>query len=253
MNVNSLPNVYPSSKIGNNESLPDFKPEHKPKTDSNRSRSSSSKVSSISSSNSLASFYACGTYHSIIDKRKTIEQVKLLAFQAEERSKRNLKLLEKLFELEKKRILSEVAEAREKAALAELETKHNETTSSSSITSSKSAKSLKYKIVDSLFLYNKNKSEADISCENILQPLPKSINSDTSELLKPLLEIKTENSQWKDNEIIKKDTNFKIQKREPTDCFIDHLIEGQEIKLLKCDKEIDTKTALKLGLEFCRA
>ena len=128
----------------------------------------------------------------------------------------------------------------------ELEAKHNENKSSSSKTSSKSAKSLNSKIADSLFLYNKNKSKTEISCESILQPLPKPINSNTSELLKPLLKIKTENCQWKDYETIKEVANFKVQKREPIDSFIDHLIEGQETKLLKCNKEIDTKTALKL-------
>ena len=230
--------------------LPDLKSEHKSKTDSNRSHPSSSKASSRLSSNSLTCSYARGTYLSIIKKRITIEQAKFLALPAEERSKRNLKLLEKSLELEKKRFLSEAAEGRDKAALVELETKHNETTFSSSYrTSSKSAKSLNIKIADSLFLYDKNRSKAEISCENILQPLPKPINSDTSELLKPLLQIKTENSQWKNNEIIKGDTNFKVQKRESIDSFIDHLIKGQETKLLKCDKEIDAKTALKLEFE----
>lgn len=65
-NVHSQQNVNLSTKIGNNESLPDLKPEHKSKTDSNRSRSSSSKASSRSFSNSLTSSYARGTYLSVI-------------------------------------------------------------------------------------------------------------------------------------------------------------------------------------------
>ena len=73
----------------------------------------------------------------------------------------------------------------------------------------------------------------------------------TTELLKPLLQIKTENSQWEDNETIKEDTNFKVQRQEPIDSFIDHLTEGQETKLLKCNKEIDAETALKLEFESC--
>ena len=81
LNVNSPPNVNLSTKIGNNESLPDLKPEHKSKTDSNRSRSSSSKASSRSFSNSLTSSYARGTYLSVIEKQKTTEQAKLLALQ----------------------------------------------------------------------------------------------------------------------------------------------------------------------------
>ena len=76
------------------------------------------------------------------------------------------------------------------------------------------------------------------------------MNSDTSELLKPLHQIKTENSQWKDNKTIKEGTSLKIQKREPIDGFINHFTEGQETKLLKCDKKIDAKTTLKLEFEL---
>ena len=75
--------------------------------------------------------YARSTYLSVIEKRKITEQEKVLALQADERSKRNLKVLEKSFVLEKERSLSEAAEARYKAALVELETQHNETASSS--------------------------------------------------------------------------------------------------------------------------
>ena len=142
-----------------------------------------------------------------------------------------------MFELEKERLLSKAAETRDKAALAKLETQHNEPASLSSRTSSKSAKSLNNKRVDSLFLYDKNKSNAELSREDILQNLPKPINSDTIELLKPLLQTKTENAQCKDNEIIKEHTSFKVQKRELIDSFIDCLIERQETKLLKCDKK----------------
>ena len=133
--------------------------------------------------------------------------MKLFALQAEERSKRNLKLLEKSFQLGNQSLLSEAAEALDKAVLVELETKKNETTFFSS---SKVAKSLNKKIVDSLFIYNKNKSKLKISCGNVLQPMLKLKSSDTSELLKPLHQIKMENSQWKGNEIIKKDA-IKIQ------------------------------------------
>ena len=73
LNVNSPPNINLSSKIRNNESLPDLKSEQKSKTDSSRSRPSSSKASSRLSSNSLTSSYPLGTYLSVIEKRKTIE------------------------------------------------------------------------------------------------------------------------------------------------------------------------------------
>ena len=89
----------------------------------------------------------------------------------------------------------------------ELETKKNET---KFFSSSKLAKSLNKKIVDSLFIYDKNKSKLEIFCGNVLQTMLKLKISDTSELLKPLHQIKMENSQWKGNEIIKKDA-IKIQ------------------------------------------
>ena len=111
-----------SSKIGDNESLPNFKSEHKSKTDFNGSRSSSSKSSLKSSSNFLTSFFAHGIYLPFIEKLKKIEHAKLLALQAEEHSKRIVKLLEKMIELGRESILFEAAETRDETALAELET-----------------------------------------------------------------------------------------------------------------------------------
>ena len=73
LNVNSPPSVNLSTKMGNNESLPDLKSEHKSKADSNRPCSSSSKSSSRSSSNSLTCCYGCGSYLSVTKKRKSIE------------------------------------------------------------------------------------------------------------------------------------------------------------------------------------
>ena len=94
--VNSPPNTNLSSKIGDNESLTNFKCEHKSKTDFNLSRSSSFKSTLRSASNFLTSSFACGTYLSVIEKLKKTEQVKLLALQAKERI---VRLLEKSVEL----------------------------------------------------------------------------------------------------------------------------------------------------------
>ena len=118
-----------SSKIGDNESLPNYisvilflTNNHKSKTDFNGSRSSSSKSSLKSSSNFLTSFFAHGIYLPFIEKLKKIEHAKLLALQAEEHSKRIVKLLEKMIELGRESILFEAAETRDETALAELET-----------------------------------------------------------------------------------------------------------------------------------
>ena len=55
----------------------------------------------------------------------------LLAKQAEERSNRKLKFLEKSCELEKEKLLDEVIEARNNAALVKLERKNDEGIASS--------------------------------------------------------------------------------------------------------------------------
>ena len=186
MNVNYPPNISLSSKIGNNELLCDLKSEHKSKTDSNLLCSSSSKASSRLSSNSLTSSYACSTYIFVIKKRQIVEQAKLLAFQGRECSKGRLKLLTKSIKFEKGKTFIW-------SIWAEGETRHNEIVScSSSRTPFKSMKSLSNKIVDSLFLYGKKRSKVELF-EKFLEPLPKPTNSDTSKLLKPLLQTKPEN------------------------------------------------------------
>ena len=88
-------NINFTSKSGNNELFPNVKSGYKFKTDSNFWHTYSSKASSRSSQNSLI----CS---SVIEKHLKIEQAILFALQVEQHLKRNLKLLEKLFELEKK-------------------------------------------------------------------------------------------------------------------------------------------------------
>ena len=118
------------------------------KTKSCHHSKSLSKLSSKSSSSSRH------TYVSILERHKTAEQVNLLAIQAEERSKCKLKFLEKSFELEKEKLLDQVIEAHNKAALVELERKHDE-----DITSSHSADSVKEQFKNSLLLYDDLKEE----------------------------------------------------------------------------------------------
>ena len=117
--VNFPPNTNLSWKIGNTESLPDLKSEHKSKTDFNRSRASSSKSSLRSLSNFLTSYYARGTYLSVIEKLKTTEQAKLLAILSKEHSEYILKLLEKSVGFGRESLLFDVVETPDKTALAE--------------------------------------------------------------------------------------------------------------------------------------
>lgn len=75
-------------------------------------KSSSSK--SLSNSRLSSSFkYSNAYYLSLNKRRKTYEQAQLVAKQVEERAKRQIKLLEKAFELEKQKITEEVLIARE--------------------------------------------------------------------------------------------------------------------------------------------
>ena len=78
--------------------------------------------SSHSTNSSSSSSETSASYLAIYERRKIAEQVTLYAKQAQERSHRKLKLLDKFFELEKQRIINEVMEAEDKAALANLET-----------------------------------------------------------------------------------------------------------------------------------
>ena len=140
------------------------------------SSKSSSKLSPKSSSNSRH------TYLSVFQGRKTAEQVNLLAIQAEERSKRKLKFLEKSFELEKEKLLDQVVEARNKVALAELEGKHDE-----DIASSHSADSVKEQFKNSLLLYDDLKDKKHPFVDSNLKSFENNDESNTSKLVKPLL------------------------------------------------------------------
>ena len=115
--VNFLPNTNLFWKIGNAESLPDLKSEHKSKTDFNRASSSKSSLRSLS--NFLTSYYARGTYLSVIEKLKTTEQAKLLAILSKEHSEYILKLLEKSVGFGRESLLFDVVETPDKTALAE--------------------------------------------------------------------------------------------------------------------------------------
>ena len=88
----SLPKLKTPSQIENEALLTSQTLNTKIKA-KRRHHSISSKSSSKSTSKSSSS--SCDTYLSILERGKTAEQVNRLAIQAEERSKRNLKFLEK--------------------------------------------------------------------------------------------------------------------------------------------------------------
>ena len=139
-----------------------------------------SKLSSKSSSSSRH------TYHSILERRKPAKQANLLATQAEERSKRNLKFLEKSFELEKEKLLDRVLEARNEAALVELERKHDE-----NIASLHSADSVKKQFKNSLLLHDDLKDKKHPFADSNLKSYENNEASNTSKFVKLLLEPKS--------------------------------------------------------------
>ena len=177
---NSLPKIKTPSQIEKEVLLTSQTLNTKIKTKS-RHHSISSKYSSKSSLKSSSS--SRHTYLSILERRKTAEQANLLAIQAEESSKRNLKFLEKSFELEKEKLLDQVIEARNKAALVELERKHDE-----DLASSHSADSVKEQFKNSLLLYDDLNNKKHPFVDSNFKSYENNDVNNTSKSVKPLLE-----------------------------------------------------------------
>ena len=190
-------------------------------------------------------------YLSILERRKTVEQAKLLAIQAEERTKRKLKFLEKSFELEKEKLLDQVIKARNKAALVELERKLDE-----DIASSHSADSVKEQFKNSLLLYDDLKDKKHPFADSNFKSFENNDESNTSKFLKPLLE---QNSNKKELSHSKAVQNIKTKEfemfpatkfREPIDSFIDRLVERQETKTSECEKDLDAKNSIEIRIRI---
>ena len=143
---NSLPKIKTPSQIENKVLLTSQTLNTKIKTKSCHHSISSKSLSKLSSKSSSSSHHI---YVSILERYKTAEQANLLAIQPEKRLKCKLKFLEKSFELEKEKHLDQVIETHHKAALVELERKHDE-----DIASSHSADSVKEQFKNSSFLYD---------------------------------------------------------------------------------------------------
>ena len=62
----------------------------------------------------------CTSYLTVVERRKTAEEAKLIPLQTEERAKRKIELLGKTFEIEKMHLRNEEIEAQIPAELAEL-------------------------------------------------------------------------------------------------------------------------------------
>ena len=174
----------------------------------------------------------------------------LLAKQAEERSKRKLKFLEKSCELEKEKLLDEVIEARNNAALVKLERKNDE-----DIVSSQSADSVKEQFKNSLLLYDDLKDKKLPFADLNFKSSENNDVSNTSKFVKPLLEQKSNKNKLSHSKTVENiktkdfETFSATKFREPIDFFIDRLVEGQETRIPQCEKDLDAKAALKLEFE----
>ena len=209
------------------------------------SSTSSSKSSSKSSSSS------CHTYLSIVERHKTAEQANLLAIQAEEFSKRKLKFLEKSLELEKEKLLDQVTEGRNKAALVELERKHDE-----GIASSHSADSVKEQFKNSLLLYDDLKDKKHPFADSNFKSFENNDESNTSKFVKSLLEQKSNKKELSHSKTVEniKTKEFEMfpatKFREPIDSFIDRLVERQETKTSECEKDLDAKNSIEIRIRI---
>ena len=125
----------------------------------------------------------------------------------------------------------------------------NEAASSSSSSASSKSTNQVSKQQNSGFIISS--SQKELFSEKNKKPLSKPTNSYISEFLKLRLQTKTEIGQFKDHEIVKEDTCFILQKRKSVYSFIPLLIEVQDTKLLKSEKDIDPKTAFKKKFESC--
>ena len=120
---NSLKSSISLSKSSNSHSE---KSQKSSKSSHSKAHSKSSKSSHSSSSHKSSSRGSDASYFAILERRKTADHAKLIADQEEERANRKLKILEKTLELEKEKIESEIVEARNKAVLAEFETRYDD-------------------------------------------------------------------------------------------------------------------------------
>ena len=194
--------------------------------------SSQSKNSSSSSSETVPS----ASYLAIYKRRKTAEQANLYVKQAQERSQRKLKLLEKSFELEKQRIVNEVMKVENKAALANLETDFDgvllSQTSNAPIKVNEDC-SNKYHLHDKISVTQNQVNNNNIKKHNLNETYHMNNLTDYINQNKNLTEI---NSALPDKIDFSPKHNHHhrhslLQNNEPIDKFIDELIERKERKI----------------------
>ena len=173
------------------------------------------------------------SYISVKERRKTAEHAKLIAQQAQERTKRKLDLLERPFELEEQKILDEGLDTKNNADLVALDSK-----------------------IDGL-----NRSKFESNCEKELENieqkhLEKALHVNTLKLKEKLaiseghLPKTFEKSSPKSNKSSIKINSFLTNRRTPVDSFIDNLVEWKENLIPHVTQFFTRQEAIKKELEL---
>ena len=182
---------------------------------SSRSSYASSHFSDSGSSKkgSSDSYVSNPSYLAVLERRRTAEHAELLVKQAEERTQRKLKLLQKSFDYEKQKILEDVEEAKNNRGIVNFETYGSEKPDFES------------KTYENELPQKHSSFNIDNTYQNSAPSLNPSVKSNRSnaETVYDIAAFDTQNK-------IKDNPPFSVIHESP-DEFIDHLVEGEETNL----------------------
>ena len=200
---------------------------------SSRSSYASSHFSNSSSSkkSSPESYVSDPSYVAVLERRRTAEHAQLLVRQAEERTQRKLKLLQKSFDYEKQKILEDVEEAKNNRAIVNFETYGSEKPDFES-------KTYEHELPQKHSSFNKGNTY-----QNSAPSVNPSVKSNRSNV-ETVYDIATFDTQNK----IKDNPPFSVVHESP-DEFIDHLVEGEETNLGIKTSSVNLHFALKQDYE----
>ena len=168
------------------------------------------------------------SYLTVVERRKTAEEAKLIGLQAKERAKRKVELLEKAFEIEKMHLRNEEIEAQNRAELAEF-----------AISLEKKVDLSEIQNVTNTKIHLPSLSNEDfhtLQSPKISSPInhkTKNIHFQDNNISNDFDEIENKNTVFQEKSSQTNQTNFNpTEVRRPSvDDFIDQLIEGKETVL----------------------
>ena len=186
------------------------------------------------------------SYLNVVERRKTVEEAKLIALQAKEPAKRKIEFLEKIFEIEKMHLRNEEIEAQNLAELAESAISLEEKVDLSQIQNAANTKT-----------HSPSLSNEDIhtlKSPKISSPInhkTKNTHSQDNEISNDSDEIKNKTTVFQERFSQNNQTNYNPTevRRPPIDGFIDQLIEGKESVLDTSSASFIVQDILKQELE----